>query len=118
MSDEEGIIVTSLVQPRMMNHTDYGTFLQSKMQHGASHGFDPNFVPSFLFDFQRALVEWAVRQGRAAIFADCGLGKTPMALVWAENIIRHTNGRALILTPLAVANMQCLDEDLFTGVTV
>ena len=48
-------------------------------------------MPDFLFDFQRALVEWAVRKGRAAIFADCGLGKTPMQLVWAENVVRHTN---------------------------
>jgi len=48
-------------------------------------------------------VDWACRKGRAAIFADCGLGKTPMQLVWAENVVRKTNGRVLILTPLAVA---------------
>jgi hypothetical protein len=40
-------------------------------------GFEPLWLPDFLFDFQRHLVEWAVRKGRAAIFADCGLGKTP-----------------------------------------
>ena len=52
-----------------------------------------------LFDFQRDIVRWALRRGRAAIFADCGLGKTPMQLEWA----RHIPGRVLILAPLAVS---------------
>ena len=52
-----------------------------------------------LFDFQRDIVAWALRRGRAAIFADCGLGKTPMQLEWA----RHVPGNVLILAPLAVA---------------
>jgi len=51
----------------------------------------------------------AIRLGRAAIFADCGMGKTPMQLVWAENILRHTNKPVLILTPLAVSG-QTLEE--------
>jgi hypothetical protein len=59
-------------------------------------------MPDWLFPFQSALVEWAVLQGRAALFADCGLGKTPMQLAWSENVIRHTNRPVLILTPLAV----------------
>ena len=83
--------------------SDYAAFLAGKTQAGADTGFDPVWLPSFLFDFQSALVEWAVRKGRAAIFADCGLGKTPMQLVWAENVAEHTKGRVLILTPLAVA---------------
>lgn len=65
-------------------------------------GFEPVWMPDFLFPFQIHLVEWAIRQGRAAIFADCGLGKTPMQLVWAENVVRHCNRPVLILTPLAV----------------
>lgn len=88
---------------------DYQEFLERKAQLGAANGFKPIFMPEFLFDFQSALVDWSVRQGRAAIFADCGLGKTPMALVWAENITRKTNGRVLILTPLAVGQ-QMLEE--------
>ena len=82
--------------------SDYEAFLQAKSQLGGNHGFDPAFMPDFLYDFQQSLVEWAVRKGRAAIYADCGLGKTPMELVWAENVVRHTNGRVLILTPCAV----------------
>jgi hypothetical protein len=81
---------------------DYSAFLERKSQIAVNAGFAPTFLPPFLFDYQRFLVEWAVRTGRASIFADCGLGKTAMILAWAENVVRHTNGRVLILTPLAV----------------
>ena len=84
----------------------YRAFLEAKAQLDARDGFEPVWMPDFLFDFQRALTEWAICKGRAAIFADCGLGKTPMQLVWAENIVRKTNGRVLILTPLAVAPVE------------
>lgn len=63
---------------------EYAAFIRQKSQLGSQSGFDPLWIPDFLFDFQKHLVEWAVRKGRAAIFADCGLGKTPMQLVWAE----------------------------------
>jgi len=82
---------------------DYESFLDRKSQVGGNHGFDPISLPSFLIDFQESLIVWALRKGRAAIFADCGLGKTPMELVWSDNVVRKTNGRVLILTPLAVA---------------
>lgn len=82
---------------------DYATFIERKLHTGADHGFDPTWMPETLFPFQRALVEWATRKGRAAVFADCGLGKTAMQLTWAENVARHTGKRVLILTPLAVA---------------
>jgi len=81
---------------------DYRQFLERKTQIGGEHGFDPVFMPDMLFDFQKALVEWATRKGRAAIFADCGLGKTFMQLAWAENVARHTGGRVIIFAPLAV----------------
>ena len=81
----------------------YVDFIDRKSQLGDMAGFDPLWLPDFLFDFQKALVEWAIRKGRAAIFADCGLGKTPMQLVWAENVVRKTMRPVLILTPLAVA---------------
>ena len=87
-----------------MSGVSYTEFLERKSQTGEQRGFEPLWVPDFLFDFQRALVEWAIRKGRGAIFADCGLGKTPMQLVWAENVVRKTNRPVLILTPLAVAS--------------
>lgn len=82
---------------------DYGEFLQGKKHLSGEFGFDPLFMPDFLFGFQKALVEWAVKKGRGAIFADCGLGKTAMELVWAQNIVEKTNKPVLILTPLAVS---------------
>ena len=82
---------------------NYADFIARKTQGGADSGFEPVWLPNFLFDFQRELVEWAVRKGRAAIFADCGLGKTPMGLVWASNVARKTGRPVLYLTPLAVA---------------
>lgn len=87
-----------------MGEVNYDEFIDHKAQLGGEYGFTPIWMPNFLFDFQVSLVEWALRKGRAALFADCGLGKTPMQLVWAENIIRQTNGRILIATPLAVSD--------------
>lgn len=87
----------------MVAIADYRTFINRKSQIADGGGFSATYMPDFLFDFQRSLVEWAVGKGRAAIFADCGLGKTPMQLVWAENIARKTDGRVLVIAPLAVA---------------
>lgn len=81
----------------------YSAFIEGKQQLRGDFGFDPVWMPDFLFPFQKSLVEWSIRKGRAAIFADCGLGKTPMQLVWAENVARKTGKPVLILTPLAEA---------------
>lgn len=82
---------------------NYAEFLERRAQLDGEHGFTPEWMPTFLFPFQEQLVEWALRKGRAAVFADCGLGKTPMQLVWAENVRRRTGRPVLIVTPLAVA---------------
>lgn len=92
---------------------DYAEFIARKSQIGHADGFEPLWLPDFLFDFQRSLVEWAIRRGRAAIFADCGLGKTAMQLVWAENVARHANGRVLVLTPLSVAAQTVREAEKF-----
>lgn len=81
---------------------NYEDFLSKRRHFGADSGFDATWLPDFLFPFQRDLVEWAVRKGRAAIFADCGLGKTAMQLTWAQNVVARTNKPVLLLTPLAV----------------
>lgn len=86
-----------------MSASEYARFIEGRAQIDTNDGFEPTFLPSALFDFQAALVTWAVRKGRAALFADCGLGKTLQELVYAENVVRHTNRSALVLTPLAVA---------------
>lgn len=94
---------------------NYDEFLTRKAQIEGMHGFAPRWLPDFLFDFQAALVDWALRKGRAAIFADCGLGKTPMELVWARNVVEHARGNVLILTPLAVTH-QIASEGVKFGI--
>lgn len=82
----------------------YEAFLANKRQLGGNYGFEPLMIPDAAFPFQRALIEFATTKGRAAIFADCGLGKTLIQLAWAENVALKTKGRVLILTPLAVSH--------------
>ena len=91
----------------------YDEFLAAKQQLHGDDGFSPDWLPEWLFDYQAALVEWACKKGRAAIFADCGMGKTPMQLVWAENVRRRTGKPCLILTPLAVSYQTVSEADRF-----
>jgi hypothetical protein len=97
--------------------TSYAEFLERRAQLEGMHGFEPEWMPDFLFSFQQALTTWAIEKGRAAIFADCGLGKTPMQLVWAENVRRHTGEPVLIVTPLAVSH-QTIREGAKFGIEV
>lgn len=92
---------------------NYADFIHAKSQVSDMAGFDPLWMPDFLFDFQRHLCSWAIRKGRAMIAADCGLGKTPMQLVWAENVARKTDKPVLILTPLAVAQQTQREAEKF-----
>jgi len=93
--------------------TDYLSFLEKKAQIGGNHGFEPIDMPSWMFDFQQSLTAWALRKGRSAIFADCGLGKTVIELVWADNVVKHTGKRVLLLTPLAVTYQIAKDAEKF-----
>jgi DNA modification methylase len=89
----------------------YREFLEAKRQHVEPVGFaveSADICPQ-LFPWQSEIVRWALRRGRAALFADCGLGKTPMQLEWA----RHVPGRVLILAPLAVAEQTCREGAKF-----
>lgn len=81
----------------------YRSFLANKVSSGHNDGFEPVFMPPAAFDFQRHIIDWAVRKGRAAILADCGLGKTLQELAWAQNVVEKTGGRVLLVTVLAVA---------------
>jgi hypothetical protein len=95
------------------SHQDYDTFIQAKAQLEGGHGFRVNDLPPWLFPFQQHLVEWNLIKGRSATFADCGLGKTPMQLVWGDMVVRHTNKPVLDLTPLAVAPQTCREAVKF-----
>lgn len=83
----------------------YTDFLTHKRITSQPCGFRVNLADLLpqLFDFQRDIVEWALARGRAALFADCGLGKSPMQLEWARHVVIHTGKPLLILAPLAVA---------------
>lgn len=92
---------------------NYADFIEGKSQIGYNDGFNPLWIPDWMFDFQKALLEWSVTKGRCAIFADCGLGKTPLQLAWAENMVRHTNKPGLILAPLAVTTQTSEEGEKF-----
>jgi DNA modification methylase len=82
---------------------NYDEFISTKRRVTQSHGFDPLPSLTALFPWQRQITDWAIRKGRAALFEDCGLGKTPQQLEWASQVHLKTGGSVLILTPLAVA---------------
>lgn len=82
---------------------DYLQFVENKLTLHEACGFDASALPDSLFDFQTAITQWATRKGRAAIFADTGLGKSRMQLAWADQVVRHTQKPVIILTPLCVA---------------
>lgn len=96
-----------------MISTNYRQFLGNKAKLNDEHGFEPNFIPDFLFDFQKTLVEWAVRNGRSALFEDCGLGKSVQELTWAQNVINHTNKPVLLCTPIAVGQQMIREAESF-----
>lgn len=90
----------------------YAEFLSAKLHIEGDHGFD--FDPSdLLYPFQQDLVTWAARKGRAALFADCGLGKTPMQLAWADAVARRTGRPVLLLAPLAVSSQTVTEAAKF-----
>lgn len=95
----------------------YQEFLDSKKPAVQAAGFeiDKEDIHPTLFPFQRDIVHWALRKGRAAIFADCGLGKSFMQLEWARHVMRHTRKPVLIAAPLAVSG-QTIKEAAKLGI--
>ena len=97
---------------------DYSTFITTKLRLHQGRGIEPGIAQTeHLMPHQDALVQWALRKGRAAIFADTGLGKTRMQLVWADAIQRAVGADVLILAPLAVAE-QTVEEGAKIGICV
>ncbi len=91
----------------------YEDFVRAKRRAEVSTGHAPGDLNEHLFPFQHAIVSWAVRRGRAALFADTGLGKTLMQLSWAAEVAAHTNGIVVILAPLAVSDQTIEQGDKF-----
>jgi DNA modification methylase len=96
---------------------EYDSFVANKRRAEVATGHQPSALNEHLFDFQHAVVSWAVRRGRAAIFADTGLGKTLMQLSWAAEVASHTSGSVLILAPLAVSD-QTIEQGRLFGIDV
>lgn len=82
---------------------EFQDFLNQKKHSSIDYGINPIFIPNKMFDFQEAILREVVKKGRFAGFIDTGLGKTLIELVVANNYVRSTNKRTLIITPLAVA---------------
>lgn len=95
----------------------YLEFIKSKQAVDLPTGFDCDDVGTHLFDFQQAMVKWALKRGRAALFADTGMGKTAMQTTWAQRVHEHTDGNLLIVAPLCVAQ-QTVEEAAKFGITV
>lgn len=96
---------------------EYTNFLANKAFEDIAAGFDCEPRAAGMFPFQRDITRWALRRGRAAIFADTGLGKTLMQTAWADEVARHTDGRVLIFAPLCVAH-QTVEEAAKFGIEV
>ena len=98
--------------------SDYQSFIEQKSFRHVEAGFScPEVLPYPLFDYQEPLVRWACKRGKAALFADTGLGKTIMQLAWADQVAKHTGGPVIILAPLAVS-LQTIDEGKKYGIHV
>jgi hypothetical protein len=95
--------------------SEYAAFLAGKRATVEPVGFEvaDADLNQQLFDWQRAIVRWALHRGRAALFEDCGLGKTPQQLEWANQVARHTGRPVLILAPLAVARQTQREGEKF-----
>ena len=91
--------------------SDYEKFIKSKKHLLGDFGFEANYIPDIAFDFQKDIIQKAVRKGRIGVFADTGLGKTLIQLSIAQNVVQHTNKKVLILTPLAVAFQFILEAE-------
>jgi DNA modification methylase len=96
-----------------MSKTDYDAFIARKVRTMKPAGFEPAPITAPLFNWQKSVVRWAIRTGCAALFEDCGLGKTLQQLEWARQVSEHTGGPVLILTPLAVAHQTAHEAEKF-----
>lgn len=98
------------------NNDEYAEFLKRKAITDPKTGFEPGEIHPVLFDFQRDIVRWALKRGRAALFEDCGLGKTLQQLEWANHVCNHAgDGAVLILAPLGVTRQTAKESNDLLG---
>ena len=89
-----------------MTEKSYDEFLKAKIIAAPESGFDvdPETLNKNLFEWQRDIVRWSLKKGKAALFEDCGLGKTIQQLEFSEKVVARTGKPVLIVAPLAVAD--------------
>lgn len=92
---------------------NYKDFLSKKLHRVNETGFECGDLNPLLFDFQKFIVKTALKKGKYAIFADCGLGKTFMQLEWAQQVVNETGQSVIILCPLAVAGQTVKEGNRF-----
>ena len=91
----------------------YKEFLEAKTERFLGVGFEPDGLNRNLMPFQQDIVRWACMKGRAAVFSDCGTGKSIMQLAWADAVADYTDGDVLILAPLSVAQQTVQEGQKF-----
>jgi hypothetical protein len=96
---------------------NYQEFIDKKRIEDIPTGFEADLADSKLFDFQRDIVKWACKRGRAALFEDCGLGKTPQQLNWANAVLEETGEKIIVFAPLGVTH-QTVREGKKFGIDV
>lgn len=86
-----------------MEKMTYEEFLKTKELKTIKAGFEISRedINENTFDYQKDIIEWACRKGKAAILTGCGSGKTLMQLEWARQVHEHA-GDVLIVAPLNV----------------
>lgn len=100
-----------------MAKMEYQDFLAKKAVVHTQSGFEVKVNSPYLFDWQQIIVEWALKKGKACVFAMTGLGKTAMQLEWAFNVHRELDGNVLILAPIGVVD-QTIEEGVKFGIEV
>ena len=83
---------------------EYKDYINSKLKNRTDYGFDVDRVSDVLYPFQRDITKWSLKNGKSAVFADCGLGKTIIQIEWSKKVIDKTGGKVLIIAPLAVSH--------------
>lgn len=93
---------------------NYQEFLKRKAIVDVPTGFEPTSkLPEKLFEFQKDVVRWGLRRGRAAFFEDCGLGKSPQQCAWSYEVMMQTDKPVLLLAPFCVAQQTVREGEKF-----
>jgi superfamily II DNA or RNA helicase len=92
---------------------NYQEFIVSKQRTIEPAGFEPGELNPKLFDWQRVAVQWSLRAGKAALFEDCGLGKTCQQLVWAEHVAKQCDGPVILHCPIGVRSQTAREAETF-----